>query len=202
MTVDPTWGEKFDDFGRSDLDHYAFAIWGKNDSAPGAVMLGGTDSGYQYENTQLSFSSVATTVPISGSIAVRRYAILPFVSIDRIQLTAQPQIVSTGNRLVIGGRIIEIGSLAPGQDFSFTNTALGVSWNQSAEVQLQRSIASKDVIVAKTTATVSYVPMLTAAAVIVGLYLLNMLRLRSKQRASRVKKIYTDNNRKRDILDE
>jgi len=44
--------------------------------------------------------------------------------------------------------------------------------------------------------------MLTAAAVIVGLYLLNMLRLRSKQRASRVKKIYTDNNRKRDILDE
>src|SRR5690606_13599978 len=83
MSVDPTWGEKFDDFGRSDLDHCGFATWGKDDNAPGAVMLGSNDTGYQYEDTQLSFSSVASKVPTSGSIAVQRYAILPFVSVDK-----------------------------------------------------------------------------------------------------------------------
>ena len=92
-------------------------------------------------------------------------------------------------------------------DAQIVKTHVGTSqYDLQTNQSIQRRIAvhptSKDVIVAKTTATVSYVPMLTAAAVIVGLYLLNMLRLRSKQRASRVKKIYTDNNRKRDILDE
>lgn len=202
MTVDPTWGEKFDDFGRSDLDHYAFATWGKNDSAPGAVMLGGSDTGYQYENTQLRFSSVASDVPTSGNIAVRRYTIAPFISVDRIHVTAQSQIVSTGNRLVIGGRTVEIGTLAPAQDLAFVNTALGTDWNKAAEVLLQRHIAGKDTTIAKTTATVSYMPMLMIMVTIVAVYLLNMLRLRTKGRASRVKKIYTDNNRKRDILDE
>lgn len=202
MTVDPTWGEKFDDFGRSDLDHYAFATWGKTDNAPGAVMIGGTDTGYQYENTQLSFSSVASSVPTSGSITVQRYAILPFVSVDRVQVTAQSQIVTTDNTLIIGGRKISLGSLAPGQEFNFTNAALGSDWNKTTEVQLLRQVNGKDTVIAKTTTTVSYMPMLVAGAAIIGLYLLNMLRLRSKQRASRVKKIYTDNNRKRDILDE
>jgi hypothetical protein len=202
MTVDPTWGEKFDDFGRSDLDHYAFATWGKNDSAPGAVMLGGNDTGYQYENTKLSFSSVASQVPTSGNIEVKRYTIMPFVSVDRVHVTAQSQIVSTGNKLVIGGRTIEIGTLAPGQDFTFTNMAWGADWNNSAQVALQRHINGKDTTIAKTTASVSYVPMVALVATVIAVYLLNMLRLRSKQRASRVKKIYTDNNKKRDILDE
>lgn len=202
MTVDPTWGEKFDDFGRSDLDHYAFATWGKNDNAPGAVMLGGSDTGYQYENTQLSFSSVASTVPTSGSLAVQRFALLPFVSVDRVHITAQSQMVSAGNRLVIGGRTIEIGTLAPSQDLAFTRMTLGFDWNKTTEVSLQRHIGGKDTTIAKTLTTVSYMPMLVAVMALLGLYLLNMLRLRSKSRASRVKKIYTDNNRKRDILDE
>jgi transglutaminase-like putative cysteine protease len=202
MTVDPTWGEKFDDFGRSDLDHYAFATWGKNDSAPGAVMLGGTDTGYQYENTQLSFSSVASQVPTSGNIAVTRYVVAPFIAVDRVHITAQSQIVSTGNRLVIGGRTIEIGSLAPGQDFTFRTLTLGLDWNSAKQVELQRDIAGKDTTIARTTATVSYLPMLMIAAIMIAIYLVYMVRLRSKRRASRVKKIYTDYNKKRDILDE
>lgn len=202
MTVDPTWGEKFDDFGRSDLDHYAFATWGKNDNAPGAVMLGSTDTGYQYEDTQLSFSSVASEVSTSGSIMVTRYAIAPFISIDRVQVTAQSQIVSTGNRLVLGGRTIEIGSLAPGQDVSFTSAAFGTGWNTPATVLLQRHVAGSDKTIAKTTASVSYAPMLIVAGLIIAVYLVNMVRLRSKRRSSRVKTIYTNNNRKRDVLDE
>jgi len=202
MTVDPTWGEKFDDFGRSDLDHYAFATWGKNDSAPGAVMLGNNDTGYQYENTQLSFSSVASQVPASGSLSVQRYTILPFVYIDSVKVTAQSQIVSTDNTLVIGGRKVDLGNLAPGQHFSFNRVGIGFDWNKKVGVQLQRRIASKDTIIAKTTTSVSYLPMLLLTGILIAVYLLNMLRLRSKQRASRVKKIYTASNRKRDVLDE
>lgn len=202
MTVDPTWGEKFDDFGRSDLDHYAFATWGKNDSAPGAVMLGSSDTGYQYENTQLSFSSVASEVPTSGSIAVTRYVIAPFIAIDRIRVIAQSQIVSIGNRLVLGSKPVEVGSLAPGEDFTFTSPMVGGSWNQPVEVQLQRHIAGKDTTIAKTTARVSYLPMGLLFGVIIAVYFLYMLRLRSSVRASKVKKIYTANTRKRNVLDE
>jgi hypothetical protein len=202
MTVDPTWGEKFDDFGRSDLDHYAFATWGKNDSAPGAVMLGSNDTGYQYEDTQLSFSSVASEVPASGNLAVHRYTVLPFFSVDAVRVTAQSQIVTTGNTLLIGSRKVDLGTLAPGQDFSFTNVAIGGAWNKAEEVQLQRHVGGQDKIIAKTTAVVSYVPMFGFLGLIIAGYLLYMLRLRSKQKASRVKKIYTDKTRKSNVLDE
>ena len=202
MTVDPTWGEKFDDFGRSDLDHYAFATWGKNDSAPGAVMLGGSDTGYQYEDTQLNFLRAASRVPTSGNLSVHRYTLLPFVSVDKIHVTAQSHIVTAGNQLVVDGRSIDLGSLAPSQDIEFTNVTFGSSWNKSVTAQLQRQVAGQAKIITKTTIAVHYWPMLAILLGIIALYLLNMLRLRSKQRASRVKKIYTDNNRKRDVLDE
>lgn len=202
MTVDPTWGEKFDDFGRSDLDHYAFATWGKNDSAPGAVMLGGTDTGYQYEDTQLSFSSVASSVPTSGEISVERYVVLPFFTVDRVRVKAQSQVVSTGNNLYIGDRKFDLGTLAPGQDFGFTSASLGAGWNKTNEVQLQRKVDGRDRIVAQTATTLSYMPLMAIGGGIVIIYLLGMWRIRSKRRASRVKKIYTDYSRKRDILDE
>lgn len=202
MTVDPTWGEKFDDFGRSDLDHYAFAIWGRNDNAPAAVMLGNADTGYQYENTQLSFSNASSSVTPSGSVQVTRYTIAPFISVDKVQVKGQAEVVSVGNRLVIGNQVSDLGSLAPGQQLNFVSPSLGTSWNKAVPVELQRTAAGKTQVIARSVATVSYTPMLVTAFVIIALWLLVMLRLRSKRNASRVKKIYTANNRKRDILDE
>lgn len=202
MTVDPTWGEKFDDFGRSDLDHYAFAVWGKNDNAPAAVMLGGTDTGYQYEDTQLSFSNASSNVTPSGSVQVTRYTIAPFISVDKVKVTGQAQVVSTGNRLVVDKHSSDLGDLAPGQQLTFVSPALGTAWNKVVPVELQRTIAGKDQVLARSMVKVSYTPMLITVLVIIALWLLTMLRLRTKHRASRVKKIYTANNRKRDILDE
>ncbi len=202
MTVDPTWGEKFDDFGRSDLDHYAFAVWGKSDNAPAAVMLGGNDTGYQYENTQLSFSNASSSITPSGSVEVKRYVIAPFISVDKVKVIGQAQVVSTANKLVIGKQSSDLGSLAPSQDLTFVSPALGLSWNKAEPVELQRIIGGKSQVIARSAASVSYTPMLITALVLIALWLLAMVRLRSKHRASRVKKIYTDYNRKRDILDE
>lgn len=202
MTVDPTWGEKFDDFGRSDLDHYAFATWGKSDNAPAAVMLGGNDTGYQYENTQLSFSNASSSVTPSGSVQVRRYVIAPFIAVDQVQVTGQSQVVTTGNSLVIGGHKSDLGNLAPGQKLDFVSPALGLGWRSSVPVELQRTVAGKTQVIARSMATVSYTPMLAAIGLLIAIWMLGMVRLRTKRRASRVKKIYIDYRKKRDILDE
>lgn len=198
MTVDPTWGEKFDDFGRSDLDHYAFAVWGRSDSSPGAVMIGANDTGYQYENTQLSFSSSKTSLAPSGAVSIDRYTLLPFLSVDRVHVAAQPQSVTTGNQLIVDGQAQSLGTLAPGQKLTITQLKWGSGWNQPVAVELKRSGA----VLAKASAHVYYWPMFALATSLVAVWLLYMLRLRSKQRASRVKKIYTDNRRKSDVLDE
>lgn len=202
MTVDPTWGEKFDDFGRSDLDHYAFAVWGKNDSAPAAVMQGNSDTGYQYENTQLTFSDASSKEQATGSVQVQRYVIAPFIAVDQVKVTGQSQSVSADNVLIIGGQKSQLGSLAPGQKLSFLQPSLGSAWNKTVPVELQRRVAGRDQVVAKSSSTVSYTPMLATVGLIIALWLLAMVRLRTKQRASRVKKIYTSNNNKRDVLDE
>lgn len=198
MTVDPTWGEKFDDFGRSDLDHYAFAVWGRNDNGPGAVMLGNTDTGYQYENTQLSFSSSKSTIAPTGTVSIDRYTIVPFLAVDRVHVVAQPQTVSTNNQLVINGQPRDLGTLAPAQKLTITHADWGFSWNRAITVELVRA----DTVLAKANARIYYWPMGVILLLIVAAWLYYMVRLRSKQRASNVKRIYTDNRRQRDILDE
>lgn len=202
MSVDPTWGEKYDDFGRSDLDHYAFAVWGKNDSQPAAVMAGGTDTGYQYENTKLSFSEVASTVPTSGTIEVQRFAILPFVSLDRVNVTAQAQTVSSDNVLQIGKNQSELGSLAPEQKIRFSSINLGLSWNQVEPVELRRPVNGHSQVIAKTTVEVSYTPMIAIGVTLVVVIVIAMIRLRTTRQTSRVKSMYKDYRRRRNILDE
>lgn len=59
MTLDPTWGEKFDEFGASDLDHAAFTVWGEGDETPAAIMADGRDTGYQYETSSLRYVDAA-----------------------------------------------------------------------------------------------------------------------------------------------
>lgn len=202
ITVDPTWGEKFDDFGRSDLDHFAFAVWGKSDSSPGAVMAGGSDTGYQYENTKLSFSEVQSSVTPSGQLAVDRYVIAPFVALDWAQIGAQPQVVSTSNSLAIGSRVIELGSLAPNQKLTRRFAVWGLSWNASTSATLHHHVNGKEVVVARTVSKVHYTPMMILGGLIIAIFLIRMVRLRTVRRASQVKKVYTDVKRGRNVLDE
>ncbi len=179
MTVDPTWGEKFDGFGKSDMDHFAFAIWGEQDDRPAAVMAGNSDANYQYEKAALQFKSTVTaTASPAGTIKVTRYVVLPFVSLDRIDITADPHAASDNNELTYGAGTIPLGSLAPGQKLTVNQPVPTGDWNQAATVKFTQG----DVVLAQAKATVVMWPLFALTGLLFVLILATVLRLRSKKR--------------------
>jgi hypothetical protein len=179
MTVDPTWGEKFDEFGRSDMDHFAFAIWGQQDDRPAAVMAGASDTNYQYEKTALQFKSTVTAVSApAGAIKVSRYVLLPFLALDRVQITADAHAASDNNELVYGTGTIPLGSLAPGQKLTINQPVPPGDWSQASTVKYTQG----DVVLASAKVTVVMWPLYGLITVIIVLILATVLRLRSKKR--------------------
>lgn len=188
MTLDPTWGEKFDEFGKSDLDHFAFAVWGEHDQTPDAIMMGSSDLGYQYEQTQLSYISNVTPTPPSGSVSVQRLAILPFLSLDRIKTVAQPQSASDDNYLQLGKMRIDLGSLAPGQISWINHFDLGASWNVADDAKLGRDNNGQPLVLATARAKTTYWPMLILLVLLTGGgAALVMIRLRLRKARPTVK---------------
>ena len=136
MTLDPTWGEKFNNFGKSDLDHVAFAVWGRSDASPAPTMHGTTDLGYQYENTTLQFATQPPKVTISGQVSGTQFVLLPFVSIDRFDAVAQPMRSSDLNQITVFGQTIALGSLAPLQKVDLWQPTIGHNWLSQANITL------------------------------------------------------------------
>ncbi len=126
MTLDPTWGEKFDEFGHSDLDHMAFSVWGRKDQLPSAVMAGSTDQGYQYEHAQLAYIQT-TSAPATarGSVRAQRQIIVPGIALEGVTVTAPLHTASDGNLVTLGSSRWEYGSLAPGQRVTQHRLAFG-----------------------------------------------------------------------------
>lgn len=185
MTIDPTWGEKFNDFGKSDLDHFAFAVWGEQDSAPDAVMARGNDLNYQYEQSTLNYQSKATPVVNTGKVEVKHYAILPFVSLEHTTYSAQPGIASDNNSLQIGRSKLKLGSLAPSQNGSLNRLVFGSSWNIPEAIKFSRSNSGQTLVLASNIAKTSYTPMLVLTLVVlIAAAALIMIRLRSRAKMS------------------
>jgi transglutaminase-like putative cysteine protease len=147
MTFDPTWGEKFDGFGKSDLDHFAFAIWGQDDAVPTAISSGAFDANYQYENATVNYKTKITPLSAVGELKVWRWVILPFLSLDHVAVTAMPQVASDNNRVTINNEALELGSLAPTQKAKLNRLVLGTNWNKASEAKFQQG----DTIVLATT---------------------------------------------------
>jgi transglutaminase-like putative cysteine protease len=148
MTFDPTWGEKFDEFGKSDLDHFAFAVWGEDDSRPAAEMAGGDDLGYQYQDAKLAYASSVQAVAATGKVAATRWVVLPWVAVDRVTVTAQQQTASDGNTVTIDGQATTLGSLAPGQQATVMRLVLGSGWLSSASVKFTRGAGGATLVLA------------------------------------------------------
>ncbi len=186
INVDPTWGEKFNNFGKSDLDHFAFAIWGQDDGAPPAVMQGHTDTNYQYENTLVSFKSVAPSAATTGSLKLEQYIILPFVSLTRFTATG-PANVSGDNyaiELRAGSTSQQktIGSLAAGQKSTGYTLLFGSNFAHAA---LGRLIQAKEGIPILATASAQLIwwPMWAILALLLsGIILAIVLKLAIKRR--------------------
>ncbi len=181
MSLDPTWGEKFDHFGTSDLDHMAFAVWGEHDETPGAIMAGGSDIGYQYEDTKLDFETKVVPAATGESLKATRFALLPFVSLDRVTVTAKPQVATDNNQIKLGDATLSLGSLAPAQRTSLTRLNWGGNWNRPANVKLERAGGGQVMVLATATTRQDYrvMGLIVLILIVAGGWL--MVRLRKNK---------------------
>ncbi len=138
MNLDPTWGEKFDNFGKSDLDHFAFAIWGVNDARPAAVMTGDQDSDYQYEDTKISYAADFPQATIAGRAKLHQYVLFPGIVMTRYELQAPENVAGDKYAVLLktgsNRKTYQVGSLAPQQKFAQTVFTLGGNYTAKAEL--------------------------------------------------------------------
>lgn len=169
VNLDPTWAEKFNNFGHSDLDHLAFALWGKNDSLPTAIMNKNIDLNYQYENTTISLTD---KVRISDSRANGTYVkklILPGISREEIRVMASSS-EAADNFFVSFGKLgngkIALGSLAPLQEVSLNRFVFGKqSWSSNV-MFLGRIKNKKDIELLKIKSNLDYSGLILGLSII------------------------------------
>ena len=151
INVDPTWGEKFNNFGVSDLDHLTFAIWGARDSSPAAISLGNTDLNYQYENATLSYVQKIPAIPDNAKLSVQQLVVLPFVSIGWADISAPDSQVTNEARLQVGGRQIkQLRPLAPSQKVFSLFLVLGQNYINSQNYALVANTSGGTISLART----------------------------------------------------
>jgi hypothetical protein len=190
MNLDPTWGEKFDNFGKSDLDHFTFAVWGQNDSAPAAVMTGMRDENYQYENTKITYAADFPTAATTGQAKIQKYVLFPGVTLIKYEVQA-PENVAGDNytaQIKQGSRndSYAVGSLAPRQKFSKSIVQPGASYAANAElVFVQTSGDDAQLVLAAATAAPQWWPFFVILIVLSGIIALVLLELWLKKRHER-----------------
>lgn len=186
MNLDPTWGEKFDNFGKSDLDHFAFAVWGADDAVPTAVMVGRQDMNYQYENTTISYAKDFPNINRAGEATISSYVIFPGFSISRYSVTA-PQNVAGDNyaaQIKHGQTVTDtaLGSLAPRQKFSQNIAILGGEYAKTAELLFVQKIDGSDTVLAVATGSAEWWPFIVICVVVSGIIGLILVELRFSKR--------------------
>ena len=179
MNLDPTWSEKFDNFGSSDLDHFAFALWGSSDNSPVAVTQNGKDTNYQYENTTIEYKAVPPTLQPSGDVKVDKWLIFPFVALNKFVMTAPTS--TAGDNYMLRTRqgvkidLFEIGSLAPKQ----TNTRYALVLGQTAwgvvNVDFTQNNAT-NIIISSAKASAQMWPMWVVLVTIAGIFIFLMVK--------------------------
>jgi hypothetical protein len=190
MNLDPTWGEKFDNFGKSDLDHFAFALWGEDDSAPTAVMMGEKDLNYQYENTVISYANSFPDAKPTGVAEVRSYVIFPGVSLAHYTVTA-PEHTTGDNyaaQLKHGNKVqdFSLGSLAPQQQFSQNAMVLGGDYASAAELVFLQTVDGSETVLALATGRPQWWPFIVICVVVSGIIGLILVEWRLSKRRSRL----------------
>lgn len=190
MNLDPTWGEKFDNFGKSDLDHFAFAVWGAEDASPAAVMVGEQDMNYQYEDTTISYSEDFPSANREGRADVSSYVIFPGISISRYSVTAPENVAGDNYAAQIKHgdttQNVTLGSLAPRQQFTQNVAVVGGSYAKTAELLFLQKTDGSDTVLAVATGSAQWWPFIVICVVLSGIIGLILVELRlSKQRGVR-----------------
>ncbi len=184
MNVDPTWGEKFKNFGYSDLDHFAFALWGVKDGEPVAVADNGNDANYQYENTKLNFTTFQPRVAEDTQLTATKWVVLPFVSV--IQYNGRgPSNVASSDLIVStstseGTTHRQLGNLAPSQRFWGLLGYFGQGFISPSQVDLTHS--GSQTVLASAHTSLNYWPVIIISIIVTVIVVIKVLQLLSKRR--------------------
>lgn len=184
MNLDPTWGEKFHNFGSSDLDHVAFAIWGQSDDSPVAVTASGRDTNYQYENTTITYESLPANIVLDGKLSGSKWQILPFLSLVKYDVVAPTS--TAGEDYVLESRsgastfTIMLGNLAPQQKATFYRPEFGVSAAKAETVEFTQN-GNTALILATARLGATNWPMWIVLVVISSLIIWKLVQLRAKK---------------------
>ncbi|MEI7818754.1 MAG: transglutaminase family protein [bacterium] len=181
INLDPTWGEKFDTFGKSDLDHFAFAIWGQNDSLPAAVMIDNQDTNYQYEQTKVSYDTAFPSVKGTGNAVATTFVLFPGVSYVDYRITGPDNVAGDKYAVLLkkdgmNQERIEIGSMAPFQQVKRVMFLVGDNFAKSAQLVFVQNTAQGDVVLAAGTGQVVWWPMMLIFLLIAGVAALILLQ--------------------------
>lgn len=178
INVDPTWGEKYDNFGKSDLDHFAFALWGQRDSLPAAVMVGDADQGYQYEQTKITYGGELIKPKLTSNVQATQWVVLPFVSVVQYRVSGPRGVAGDNYELVLSGGIerkLELGSLAPSQVVSGFLTLTGASFTQSIGFSFKQA-GTVPTALSETSTTPNYTPLIILISLVIVVVLLLLLK--------------------------
>lgn len=186
MNVDPTWGEKFDNFGKSDLDHFAFAVWGQVDAAPVAVTLASADQNYQYEKATIEYLSDTPNASSAGQLSIKKWLLLPFLSFSQFSVIA-PSNVAGDNYFInlTNGHNIQrhdLGSLAPGQKVTGWVPYVGHYFNAELTAAFEQG-TDQPASLMTVDAKVSYLPIIGLGLLIAGIFMLLLVKWLLKRRS-------------------
>lgn len=186
MVVDPTWNEKFSSFGKSDMDHFAFALWGSNDNKPVAVSSSGSDQNYQYEDAIIKYLDKSPQAQLNAKISAEKYVILPFVSLIKYHLASPAEVAGDNYKLDFGSdsdkKIVDLGSLAPAQVVNSFSVMLGYNFFSLLNAKFIQSSHNSSLILAETTSKPNYLPMIGIIIIISGFVIYKLVKLVSNRR--------------------
>ncbi len=178
INVDPTWGEKYDNFGKSDLDHFAFALWGVRDDAPAAVMVSDADIGYQYEATTIGYGGDLPRPKLTNAVTATRWVILPFVSVVQYQVSGPEGVAGDNYELVFTGALkdtMELGSLAPSQQVKGYEPLLGSNFLAVVGLSFKQAGAVPTAL-SNTEARTNYLPLIILITLVIVVILALLVR--------------------------
>ncbi len=184
MNLDPTWGEKFHNFGSSDLDHVAFAIWGESDVNPVAVTASGRDVNYQYENTTITYESLPANIVLDGKLSGSKWQILPFFSVVKYDVVAPTS--TAGEDYMLESRsgnsnfTIKLGNLAPQQKATFYRSEFGFMAANSELVEFTQNGNTALILATKKFSVINWT-MWLVLVLVASLIIWKMLQLRTKK---------------------
>jgi len=188
INVDPTWGEKFNNLGISDIDHLAFAIWGANDSSPVAVTAAGQDTNYQYEQATLSYVQEIPTPSKDATLATSKWVLFPFVSLVQYQFKGPSNSATYNLNLTIdsGNKVTKklLGSTAPSQKLSGILFSLGLAFANQSSAKLTEQ--DSNVPLATSTMNVNYLPMVLILSLIAIIIIWVVIKLLNNKKPIKI----------------